>query len=165
MISEAIKWAIVFMLSLVLQTSFVPVISIGGVKPDLLIIVLYFFGLKYGVMQALFMGFVVGLGQDLYSPSLLGQNALAKTVTGACIGLFNERMMRTDPIIKTALLLLVFIVNDTVFFSVQVVKLGDPWSTLFFGLITKTFPRAIYSIAIASLFYIWDMIPKPAIRK
>jgi rod shape-determining protein MreD len=165
MISDAVKWVLVFMVSLILQTSFVPVIAIAGVKPDLLLIALFFFSVKYGVMPGIFVGFVLGLGQDLYSPSLLGQNALVKTVTGAFIGLFNERMMRSDPLIKTVLLLLAFLIHDSIFFIIQIVKLGGPLSTLFLGLLTKCLPRALYSIAVAVLFYIWELIPKPAMRK
>lgn len=165
MIPETVKWVLVFMVSLILQTSFMPVISIAGIKPDLLIIALFFFSVKYGVMPGIFVGFVLGLGQDLYSPSLLGQNALTKTVAGAFIGLFNERTMRSDPIIKTVILLLAFLVHDTLYFIVQIVKLDSPVSALFSGLLTKCLPRALYSIAVAVLFYIWDLVPKPAIRK
>jgi rod shape-determining protein MreD len=165
MISDAVKWVLIFMVSLILQTSFVPVITIAGVKPDLLIIALFFFSIKYGVMPGIFVGFALGLGQDLYSPSLLGQNALTKTVTGAFIGLFNERMMRSDPIIKTVLLLVAFLIHDALYFVVQIIKLGDPVWALFLGLLTKCLPRALYSIAVAVLFYIWDLVPKPAIRK
>jgi len=165
MISDAVKWVLVFMVSLILQTSFVPVITIAGIKPDLLIVALFFFSIKYGVIPGIFVGFALGLGQDLYSPSMLGQNALTKTVAGAFIGLFNERMMRSDPLIKTVLLLVVFIIHDALFFIVQIARLGDPVSTLFLGLLTKCLPRALYSIAVAVLFYIWDLIPKPGIRK
>jgi hypothetical protein len=86
-------------------------------------------------------------------------------VTGAFIGLFNERTMRSDPLIKTVLLLLVFLIHDAVFLTIQIVKLGGPLSTLFLGLLTKCMPRALYSIAVAVLFYIWELIPKPALRK
>ncbi len=165
MMSEVAKWLIAFMVSLILQTSFVPVISIAGIKPDLLIVVLFFFSIKYGVIPGVFVGFVLGLGQDLYSPSLLGQNAFAKTVTAAFIGLFNERVMRTDPLIKTVLLLVVFIFHDAIFLIVQVVTIGDPVSTVFSGLFFHTVPRALYSIAVAALFYVWDMLPKPTVRR
>jgi rod shape-determining protein MreD len=165
MISDVIKWVFIFMVSLILQTSFTPAIAIAGVKPDLLIVALFFFSIKYGVMPGIFVGFTLGLGQDLYSPSLLGQNALVKTMAGAFIGLFNERMMRTDPLIKTVLLFVTFIIHDALIFIVQIVRLNNPVSTLFSGLIIKTVPRALYSMAVALLFYIWDQVPKPALRK
>jgi rod shape-determining protein MreD len=165
MMSDAVKWLLLFMVALILQTSFVPAISLGGIKPDLLIIVLFFFSLKYGVMPGIFVGFFLGLGQDLYSPSLLGQNALVKTAVGALIGMVNERVMRTDPLIKTVLLLVVFIVHDALFLAVQMIKLGDSVGALFTGLFLHTLPRALYSIAVAALFYLWDMIPKPTVKR
>ncbi len=165
MISDIIKWVIVFMGSLILQTSFVPIITVAGIKPDLLMVALFFFSIKYGVMPGIFVGFALGLGQDLYSPSLLGQNALTKTIAGAFIGLFNERMMRSDPFIKTALLFVAFLIHDALYFIIQIIKLGDPIATLFAGLFVKSLPRALYSIVFAVLFYIWELIPKPAIRK
>jgi rod shape-determining protein MreD len=164
MIPGPVKWFIAFLVALILQSSFVPTISLGNVKPDLLVIVLFFFSLRYGVMPGIFVGFFLGLGQDLFSPSLLGQNALAKTLTGAFIGLFNERVMRTDPLIKTVLLIVVFVAHDAVFLAVQMVKLGSSPGSLFSGLFFQTLPRALYSVAVAALFYLWEMIPKPTVR-
>jgi len=165
MIKETATWLVAFAVTLILQTSFVPVISIAGIKPDLLLVALFFFSIRYGVMPGIFVGFFLGLGQDLYSPSLLGQNAFAATVTGALTGLFNERMMRTDPLIKAVLLLVAFIVHDALFLIVQVIRLGDPVSAIFSGLVLHTLPRAIYSIAFASLWYVWDVMVKPLARK
>jgi rod shape-determining protein MreD len=165
MLPDIIKWPLIFIAALVLQTSFVPVIAIGGVRPDLLVIALFFFSVKYGVIPGMFAGFFLGLGQDLYSPSLLGQNALAKTVIGAFVGMFNVRMMRTDSMIKTLLLLVTFLINDMLFYIIQIVKLHESVGVLFMGLLTKTFPRTLYSIVIAAFFFMWDMIPKPALRR
>jgi rod shape-determining protein MreD len=165
MMAQIAQWFLVFAASLILQASFVPVISIAGIKPDLLLVVLFFFCIRYGVMPGIFVGFFMGLGVDLYSPSLLGQNAFVAMVTGAFLGLFNERMMRTDPLIKMALLFVAFIIHDSLFLIVQVVKLGDPVSTIFGGLFLHTLPRAIYSIAIAALWFAWDMLVKPLARK
>ena len=123
-----------------LQTSFVPVISVAGIGPDLPLIALFFFSIKYGMMPGIFVGFFLGLGLDLYSPSLLGQNALAATMTGAFIGFFNERTMRTDALIKSALLLVAFIIHDATFLFVQILKLGGPLSVVFGGLFLHSFP-------------------------
>jgi rod shape-determining protein MreD len=162
--SHVVKWLIAFALALMLQTSFVPVISIAGIGPDLPLIVLFFFCIRYGMMPGIFVGFVMGLGLDLYSPSLLGQNALAATVTGAFIGFFNERIMRTDALIKSALMLVAFVVHDSVFLIVQTLKLGGPVTIVLGGLFFHCLPRVLYSIAVAGLWYVWEMLPKPHAR-
>jgi rod shape-determining protein MreD len=107
----------------------------------------------------------VGLTQDLYSPAVLGQNALAKTIIGACIGLFNEKVMRTDAMGKTVVLFVMFFVHDIIFMLVLVAKNSAGLSVVLLGLLTKTLPRALYSGIIAVMFYAWDFLPRPAGRR
>ncbi len=160
MIRHYLTWPLLFVLCFILQTSFVPSIAVAGIKPDLLMLVLFFFAIRYGVMAGVLAGFLIGLLQDVYTPVLLGQNALTKTVVGACIGLFNEKVMRTDPFVKTIILFLMFLINDALFMLVLIVKNTHHFSNLFPELLVKTIPRAIYSIIIAALFYIGDFFPK-----
>jgi rod shape-determining protein MreD len=149
-----------FVACFILQTSFVPSIAIFGAKPDLLMIILFFFSIRYGVMPGLFMGFLLGLMQDLYAPAILGQNALTKTLVGACIGLFNEKVMRTDPFVKTIILFVMFLVNDSIFMIILIIKNTFHFSILIPELFVKTIPRALYSVIIAVLFYAWEFFPK-----
>jgi|WetSurMetagenome_2_1015567.scaffolds.fasta_scaffold35318_3 rod shape-determining protein MreD len=160
MILYYLKWPLLFIACFVLQTSFVPSIAILGAKPDLLMIILFFFSIRYGVMPGLFMGFLLGLTQDLYTPAILGQNALTKTLLGACIGLFNEKVMRTDPFVKTIILFVMFLLNDSIFLLILMLKNTHHISTLIPELIFKTIPRALYSVFIAALFYFWEFFPK-----
>jgi rod shape-determining protein MreD len=134
--------------------------AVFNVKPDLLMIILFFFSIRYGVLPGIFMGFVLGLTQDLYTPAILGQNALTKTIMGACIGLFNEKVMRTDPFVKSILLFVMFLVNDALFMSVLVMKNNAHIATLAPELFMKTIPRALYSVVLAAFFYVWEFFPK-----
>jgi len=165
MIPHYLKWPILFIACFILQTSFVPSLAIFGAKPDLLMIILFFFSIRYGVMPGLFMGFLLGLTQDLYTPAFLGQNALTKTLIGACIGLFNEKVMRTDPFVKTIILFVIFLVNDGIFLLILAIKSTHHFSILIPELFLKTVPRALYSVIIAALFYIWEFFPKNAGNK
>ncbi|MFP4417959.1 MAG: rod shape-determining protein MreD [Fibrobacterota bacterium] len=164
MIVSTLKWFGLFVLFLVLQTTFVPVIGVGGIKPDLLVLGLFLLAIRTGVMPGLYVGFLLGLGQDIYSPSILGQNALSKTVMGFFVGLFNERFMRTDPVLKLIILFLAFILHDTVFTIVLVVKTEADMSILPTELITRTLPRALYSSFFAALIYLWDYFVNPSIK-
>jgi rod shape-determining protein MreD len=154
-----------FVACFILQTSFIPSLAVFGAKPDLLMIILFFFSIRYGVMPGLFMGFLLGLMQDLYTPDILGQNALTKTLVGACIGLFNEKVMRTDPFVKTIILFVMFLVNDSIFLLILMVKNTHHFSILIPELFFKTVPRALYSVIVAALFYIWEFFPKSAGNK
>jgi rod shape-determining protein MreD len=165
MILSYLKWPLLFIGCFILQTSFIPSMGIFGIKPDLVMIILFFFAIRYGVMPGMIVGFLIGLTQDLYTPAFLGQNALTKTVIGACIGLFNEKVMRTDPFVKSIILFVMFIINDAIFMLILVMKNNAHFSAWLPDLFTRTIPRALYSVILASLFYVWEFFPKSFGRK
>jgi rod shape-determining protein MreD len=165
MIARHLTWPLLFIACFILQTSLVPSLAVFGIKPDLLMIVLFFFAIRYGIMPGIFVGFLLGLTQDLYTPSILGQQALAKTIIGACSGIVNEKVMRTDPIAKTVLLFFLFIVHDALFFVALIVRDVSSVSEIVPFLLFKTLPRALYSVLIAVLFYAWEFFPKPSSRR
>jgi rod shape-determining protein MreD len=117
--------------------------------------------IKAGVMPGVYVGFFLGLGQDLFSPNLLGQNALAMSITGFVCGLFNERVMRLDPILRTVLLIGAFIVNDTVVMLVHVLKTNGEMSTILMELLVSTLPRAIYTLFFAAVPFVWTHFIRP----
>jgi rod shape-determining protein MreD len=165
MILYYLKWPLLFMGCFVLQTSLAPSIAIFGVRPDLLMVVLFFFSIRYGIMPGVIVGFFLGLTQDLYTPVLLGQNAFTMTLVGACCGLFNEKVMRTDPFVKTIILFVMFLVHDVVFMVVLLSLGTHHFTALISDLFLKTIPRGIYSAAIAALFYAWEFLPKSSVRR
>jgi rod shape-determining protein MreD len=157
-------WLVVFCVCLVLQSTLMPVVGIKGIQPDLLVVMLFLLAIREGVMAGIYAGFFVGLAQDLYSPAILGQNALAKTIIGFFAGLFNEKVIRTDPIIKMVLLVLAFLIHDTVFTLTELIKTGAPMVSLATELLTRTLPRTAYSAVVASLFYAWEYAVKPSLQ-
>jgi len=160
--NTVLKWAGWFLLCAILQSTLVPHIAIFSVQPDLLILALFFLATKSGVMAGVFVGFFLGLGQDLFSPSLLGQNALAMTVTGAVCGLFNERVMRLDPIMRAVLLLAAFVVSDSIAMLVHIAKADSAaMSTLFMELLVVTLPRAVYTLFFSAVPFIWVNVIRP----
>jgi rod shape-determining protein MreD len=150
---DIIKWAGIFLLCFVLQTTVVPLIAVAGIIPDLLMTALFFLALRHGQMAAVGAGFFLGLGQDLFSaPSILGQNALSKTVAGFFAGFFNERMMRVDFVFQIVLLFVTFLVNDAIYYLVQAVKTDG--GGVVHNLTAFSVPRALYSMVFALLPYI-----------
>jgi rod shape-determining protein MreD len=86
-----IQSALVALGLLLLQTTFIPLISLGSYLPDLFIIWLVYVALRRGQIEATASGFAVGLLQDIVSLKFFGLTALSKTVTGFVAGyFFNE---------------------------------------------------------------------------
>jgi rod shape-determining protein MreD len=145
-----LKWIGIFILCLILQTTLVPAIGIFGVSPDLLMVALFFLARKIGPLGATWVGFFLGLAEDLYSPSILGQNALSRTAAGFFAGLFNERVMRVDFIFQLVLLLATFFIHDALYYTVQLIKTGSTGAQgILHEIFTSTMPRALYSLLFA----------------
>lgn len=160
---NAAKWIALLFICFALQTTVVPAIAVSGVKPDLVLIVLFFLALKTGQTSATWAGFFVGLAQDLFAPSILGQNALAKCITGFAAGFFNVRVMRLDIVFRMLLLVIVFIINDALYFAVQFMKGGS--GHLPYELVTITLPRALYSLLFALIPYVKDRFLPAQLRR
>jgi rod shape-determining protein MreD len=89
--SEYIYPILVFFPVLIIQTTIIPLVSINGVVPDLVIILLVFYTLRNGQIYGTVLGFIYGLFFDLITGSLLGSAMLAKTLAGFIAGYFaNE---------------------------------------------------------------------------
>jgi rod shape-determining protein MreD len=156
MIKTIFIWFGVFLGAFILQTTLVPTLAIFGIKPDFLMLALFMVAIKTGVMPAIFIGFIIGLSQDLYSPSILGQSALAKTLAGFFASLFNEKLMRLDPVILGIILILTFFVNDLALYTVQVVKSGGNLGSVAKEIFGPTFPRALYTLVFAVIPILWE---------
>jgi rod shape-determining protein MreD len=93
--------------ALLLQATLLEIIaSVGGVKPDLSLIILIFIAFKTGSTFGLIYGFMVGLIQDFISLPPLGFFALIKASLGFSFGML-EGAFTMDPILLPILLVLV----------------------------------------------------------
>ncbi len=83
-----IRSALVALALLLLQTTFIPYLSIGGFLPDVFLIWVVYVAIRRGQMEATITGFVVGLMQDALSMQFFGLSALTKTIAGFVAGYF-----------------------------------------------------------------------------
>ncbi|MGQ9642482.1 MAG: rod shape-determining protein MreD [Ignavibacterium sp.] len=81
---------LLFIPVLIIQTTVIPLISIGQVIPDLILILLVFYSITEGQIYGTLLGFVYGFAFDLVTGSLLGSMMIAKTVAGFVAGYFSS---------------------------------------------------------------------------
>jgi len=87
---------VIFIPLIIIQLTVIPLISIQGIIPDLILILLLFYTLQHGKMYGTVMGFVFGLLFDLISGGVLGSASFAKTFSGFIGGYFyNENTSQT----------------------------------------------------------------------
>lgn len=86
-----VRAALTALAILILQTTFIPFLSIGGYLPDLFVIWIVYTAIRRGQIAATISGFAAGLLQDLTTTQFFGLAALSKTVCGFTAGyFFNE---------------------------------------------------------------------------
>lgn len=83
-----IRSALVALALLLLQTTFIPFLSIGGFLPDVFLIWVVYVAVRYGQMEATITGFLVGLLQDAVAMQFFGLSALTMTIAGFVAGYF-----------------------------------------------------------------------------
>ncbi|MGD1007158.1 MAG: rod shape-determining protein MreD [Ignavibacteriaceae bacterium] len=92
--SEYIWSVVLFFPLLIIQTTVVPFISINGITPDLILIMLVFYTVRNGQVYGTILGFVYGFLFDLITGSLLGSAMLSKTIAGFIAGYFSNENKR-----------------------------------------------------------------------
>lgn len=83
-----------FLVLFVLQFSFLPLISIYGIVPDLLVLVTVSYAFLRGSAWGALVGFVLGLVQDLSVGSFFGLHAFTLTLIGLFFGRFSDRVFK-----------------------------------------------------------------------
>lgn len=83
---------LMFIGALVLQTSVLPFLQIGGTKPDLILVIIVYLSLVRGPEIGCSSGFAFGLIEDFFSGMYLGSNALTKTIIGFVCGMSGRQL-------------------------------------------------------------------------
>ena len=89
------RYFIVFFVVLfALQFSFLPLISVYGVVPDLLLLATVSYAFLRGSAWGGFVGFSIGLMEDLSVGSFFGLHAFTLTLIGLFFGRFSDRVFK-----------------------------------------------------------------------
>jgi len=84
----------VFIPVVIIQLTVIPLISIQGVVPNLILIAVVYFSIANGQIFGTVTGASYGLVFDLISGSLVGSNMLSNTVAGFIAGYFSGETKR-----------------------------------------------------------------------
>jgi rod shape-determining protein MreD len=166
-IKDIIKWILLFLAVLTIQTTLVPKIAIFGIFPDLPLILLFVFSIQYGGTRGIWTGFSLGLLIDVFSAGLLGANALAKTIIGGAAGFFDRKNMFIDPIFQLIMLLIAVVIHDVIIYlSNHLANSTNIFVDLPMFLLVSALPRAVYTTIVAVVvFMISDFLSPSKTRR
>ncbi len=95
-------WLVMALGLYVLQSSFLPLIFFHGIGPDLLLLLTISYAFLKGNKLGSFMGFLLGLFEDLATGSFLGVNIFINMLVGFGCGIFSNRVLRDSFILPIA---------------------------------------------------------------
>lgn len=85
-----IFYSIAALLIVIFQISVVNLIEVGGLTPNLMIVLVVWIALSEGQFVGLIAGFLAGIVFDIATFDLIGTNALAQTVNAFIAGFFHR---------------------------------------------------------------------------
>ncbi len=129
-------------------------LSIGGIAPDLLLILTAFIGMRLGPIPGALFGFVSGLAQDA-TIDFFGLHALANTVVGFTADKLGVRkVLLVEKYYFVVMVLVLSLIHGVIYYGI--LSLEGPvyfWYQIsYYGL-----PNSLYSAT--TTFVLWLLIP------
>jgi rod shape-determining protein MreD len=131
------------------QCTVVPMVGVGGIVPDVPVVLTVLLALRYGAEAGCLTGFALGLAQDAAAGGPLGLNALSKGLLGFVAGDLPRWVLVTRPIVPVGLAVLATIVDGLVRFALlQLFHYPAPFGEIFTRVIV---PQAGYNGILAAV--------------
>lgn len=142
--------AVLYVLGLVLQSTLFNFLKVGGVKPDLVLLLVIYFAFTNGPVKGALLGLGLGLLEDFFIGYYFGMNALALLVSGFVAGWFETVMYKENIFIALFVTFFGSLIAQTVtIFSGITAGLGwqlaDSWNT--------ALKIAIYNVCLVPFTY------------
>ena len=142
---------ILFFISLVLQSTLFSHLTVAGVKPNLVLVLVVFYALFHGPKEGALAGLIGGLMQDMMFGQYIGLNALAGLVVGYLIGLLERKIYKESLFIPTVILFLSTFLHETILYILRLsVEPAANYFTLVKGVILAA---AVYNSCLAPFIY------------
>ena len=143
-----IRHILLLVLAFILQTTWVHIFEVSGLKPDLVILVLLYIALAAGSFEAIILGFWIGFIQDIDMPDNLGLNALVNSILGFSVGWGRTRITADSVPVQIVLVFAAVLVHDLIYY---IGDSGIAWSDLPFFWLRYSLGRALYTSLIGAL--------------
>jgi rod shape-determining protein MreD len=158
------RWTylIIALLLVPLQTTWSSALSLHTVRPNLVLLFVYFTGFYAGELNGLAAGLVMGFVMDLFSGGPPGMNISTEAAAGLLSGLLGRFFLNTTGTLTMAMVLLLSILYGIMIFSFHEWVLGG---ILFVDAFRWTIlPEALYNTLVGGIVF-WAVISRLDIKK
>jgi rod shape-determining protein MreD len=112
------------MLSLLLQTTFLHLLPLGPIVPDLILVLCVYWGLYYPSVAAVLGSFALGYSVDVISSPILGLNAFAMSLVFLAVYLSSRSIWLHNPMVSAIVVFLASLIKGAAFVLVWAVFLS-----------------------------------------
>ncbi|MDD7267641.1 MAG: rod shape-determining protein MreD [Lachnospiraceae bacterium] len=142
---------VMVILSFLLQSSVLPYLAVGGITPNLLLVLTASFGLIRGKKTGLLVGFFSGVLVDIFFGPFYGFNALMLLITGYLCGHFHYIFYEEDIKLPMITIVAADFLYGVVQYMIAFFLRGrfDIWHFLWRIII----PEVIYTLLLTIIFY------------
>ena len=102
--------------ALILQTTVLDYVSVLGIKPDLVMLIVVLNGFLLGTREGAFLGYAAGILEDLFAGVFIGLNALSKMAAGYLAGMAGLRLFRENTLVATSVVFLGAFAGNSVYY-------------------------------------------------
>ena len=134
-----------------LQMTWLDIIEIWGVRPDLLLLIVVYFAIADGEERAMFSGVLGGIFQDIAGNNSLGHHVLCHVVIGYAVGRMTSRLVTEHPAIKITLVFISSIVYGFFYNTIDYVQ--NPEIHVFNNIAALVIPGAFYTALVTPIVF------------
>jgi rod shape-determining protein MreD len=113
---SVVRHVLLLLLAFVLQTTWLHLLAVSGLRPDLILVVLVHIALRTSQVESTVLGFGAGFLQDLYAPADLGLNALTKSLIGFAVSYGRTGVVADSVQVQIAFLCGSVVVHDLIYY-------------------------------------------------
>ena len=146
-----VYWAALVVAAALIESSWLGVIRLQGVMPDLILLLVVYFGVTKGDERAMFTGLIGGLFQDVAGDTGLGHHVLPLVAVGFIVGRLSERLVTGHPSVKAALVFCASLLHGAIFTSISYLQNPELNALYLFGV--SVIPRAFYTALMTPLIF------------
>jgi rod shape-determining protein MreD len=144
---------IIVIAALLLQTTLLPLTSVGRATPDLLLIICVYLGLHQHTVAGAVGAFVLGYLQDSFSGSVVGLNAFGMSLVFALVYLTSRRLWVDNAMSKIVVVFLASVLKTGAMLGLIAIFLSavNLWHTVVQYLLIEAALAAVLSPAVFAL--------------
>lgn len=143
--------AFFFIVSLVLESTLFTHLTVAGVKPDLVLVLVVMYAMLHGSREGAMVGLMGGIMQDLMMGQFIGLNALANFLVGLFFGVLEYKIYKESIFIAGVALIFGTLLHESL---IWLLRFFAGFSGNYFTAVKDIiFPSLVYNSCLAPFIY------------